>query len=709
LQIIECFKSDKKIYSLEEYDSSLVAIITRTKSIEIFSPSHCETLKNIYSDLLKEETTALAFHPKLDLMAIANKETLYIIEAKQHKILETINTHDGEISLLSFVASAPYLISGTKNGRVIQYRYEGKIHISRLCSFPFNRVGYKTIIKNNYVSTIASNDQYVASSGYGGAVTLVKFNSHAKKITFTASQSRVKSIAFLNEKKIIYANVDGVIFIAHIRKNAAIKKIDTQVKDILKILPLHNTNYALVVSKTTTIMLIDTEKRKIIKNNFLKFDKEISSVLLLNNNELLILFCDNTIKKILLKSQSDLQEYLLKDELPQALQLIEQNPFLSKTKEALKVEKEYNKLSKKALMYLIMSNNKEKLSLLKPFEVIRSKKDDEKKIVQAHKNYQQFYQHFKNKKYALAYALAEQFPALKLTPLYQKMETSYKATFTQAQKKLLNNKLEEAKTLLSPYMTILSKRALIHLLIYQNREFISFIKALAAKDYETVNELIEQEKLLAEIPSYIALKEEHSKELQKIKTCIKEAQIELAEKLLSKVSVTSLFQEELQSLKEQAKKAQELLDAYEKDNFIECYEILDANSELEVMQLAQLLENYWNKLIDQCEIFALNGDIKSVQKKLGELIHVKSRRDKVGDLLRLCFHSKIKNELYKANFESAENFIYSYIDIFGKDSEIKQLMNSYEKASHKTLAITVLQEEYKARDAWSQSEYFSQK
>jgi len=709
LQITNCFESNKKLYSLEEFDNSFAALISRTKSVEILSPSKCKILKTIYSELLKEETTALAFHPKLDLMAIANGETLYIIEAKQHKILETITTHDGDITLLSFVASAPYLISGTKNGRVIQYRYEGKIHISRLCSFPFERVGYKTIIQDNYVSTIASNNQYVAASGYGGALTLVKFNSHAKKITFTISKSRINSIAFLSEKKIIFANTEGTLFIAHIRKNAAIKKITTQQNNILKILPIQNTDYALVVSKTATIMLIDTEKRKVIKNNFLKFQKEISSVVLLNNNKLLLLFYDSTIQKVLLKSQSDLQAYLEKGELPEALQLVEQNPFLSNTKEALEIEQEYKKLSKKALMHFIMSNNIEKLSVLKPFEAIQSKKGDETKIIQAHKNYQQFYQLFKNQKYTLAYALAEKFPALQLTPLYQKMETSYKNTFTQAQKKLLQNKIEEAKALLQPYVTIPAKRALIHLLIYQNSEFISFIKALATKDYKTVNKLIKQEKLLAEIPSYIALMEEDSKEIQKIKLCIKEAQIELAQKILHKLSTTSLFQEEIEVLKKEAQKAQELLTAYENDNFITCYEILDENSGLEGMQLAQLLEDHWNKLINRCEIFALNGDIQSVQEKLGELILVKTRRDKIGDLLRLSFHSKIKEELNLKNFESVENFIYSYIDIFGKDSEIKQLMHSYEKTSHLNLAITVLQDEYKARDAWSQSEYFSQK
>ena len=708
MQIIECFASNRKIYSLEEYDNSLIALITRTKSIQIFSPNKCKTLKNIYSDLLKEETTALAFHPKLDLMAIANGETLYIIEAKQHKILETIKTHDGDITILSFVACAPYLISGTKNGRVIQYRYEGKIHISRLCSFPFNRVGYRAVIHDNYVSTIASNKQYVASSGHGGALTLVKFNSHAKKITFTVSESRINSIAFLNEKKIIFANIDGIIFIANIRKNAAIKKIHTQTNNIIKILPIANTDYALVISKSSSIMLIDTDKRKVIKDNFLTFKKEISSVVLFNENELLILFYDNTIQKVLLKSQSDLQEYLQKDELPKALQLIERNPFLSNTQEALKIESEYQKLSKKALMYLITSNNMKNLSLLKPFETIQSKKDDGKKIIQAHKNYQQFYQLFKDQKYALAYALAEKFPALKLTPLYQKMEAIYKKHFTQAQKKLLENRLEDAKDLLRPYMTIPSKKDLIHLLIYQNTEFISFIKALATKDYETVNKLIKQDKLLEEIPSYIALKEEQSQELQKIKVCIKEAQIELARKLLNKLSDASLFQEELESLKKQTQKAQELLDAYEKDDFITCYEILDEQSELEVMQLAQLLETHWNKLIDGCEIFALDGNIKSVQEKLGELILIKTRRDKIGDLLRLCFHSKIKDELNCGNFKSVENFIYSYIDIFGKDSEIKQLMHNYEKASHQKLAITTNNNEYKARDAWIESDFFTQ-
>lgn len=55
----------------------------------------------------------------------------------------------------------------------------------------------------------------------------------------------------------------------------------------------------------------------------------------------------------------------------------------------------------------------------------------------------------------------------------------------------------------------------------------------------------------------------------------------------------------------------------------------------------------------------------------------------------------------KKSFRNAENVIYSYIDTFGSDSEITLIMKMYEKATKKKLAITLNQDQRKARDAWT--------
>jgi hypothetical protein len=104
--------------------------------------------------------------------------------------------------------------------------------------------------------------------------------------------------------------------------------------------------------------------------------------------------------------------------------------------------------------------------------------------------------------------------------------------------------------------------------------------------------------------------------------------------------------------------------------------------------------------MQECEVFALKGDIKSIKDRLGELIKVPTRLTKTGDLLRVSFHSKIKGLLAKKSYLNAENIIYSYIDIFGTDSEILSLMRIHEKITQKKLAFTLHQEHIVPRDNW---------
>ncbi len=106
----------------------------------------------------------------------------------------------------------------------------------------------------------------------------------------------------------------------------------------------------------------------------------------------------------------------------------------------------------------------------------------------------------------------------------------------------------------------------------------------------------------------------------------------------------------------------------------------------------------------KCEDFALDGNIIEIKKSLGELISTKTRADKIGDILRLAFYTKINILLKERNFNSAQNIIYSYIDIFGEDIEIKDIMKNFERFSSKKLAITQNQSGREARYNWLNSE-----
>jgi hypothetical protein len=694
---LECFKLHKNILTFDKVNHDFIGVATKTQNIKIFSTHNCQKIQNIYFDLLGEKTTALAFHPSLDLIAIANGEKLYILSIKERNIIQTIITQDGIIQLLSFIDQKPYLISGTANGRVMQYRYDGRIHISRLCSFPYTITGSRKNIQNNYVSVIAHNNIYVACSGFGNAVTIIKFNSQANKISFEVSKAKINALTFLNNNQIAFTNVEGILFITKIKKNTLITQLNTQARNIIKLLPLAQSNYILIISKATYIILFNTKTNKIIKRNFLTFEKEILSAILLNENELLVTFLDNSAKKIFLGSPEILQELLKEKKLIETFELLEANPMLMNTAPAKEAEALYLELYSQIALELFQSNNEEDLEYLQNFTHIKTKKNEIQKLLLAYKNYpklQHFYQEYK---FPLAYALCENFPPLKLTPLYKEMEDNYKKSFVLAQKQLLSQKVDAAKRALKPFATVHSKRAMIQLLLRQNKEFLSFIRAIAQKDYKRVDILVKTSPIFKEIPSFIALQEELFRNLHIIRDLIKIGDIPEAINKIKKLQYIPMIKKDLETLYSLATEAKKLLYYYENNYLVQCYELIDANSDLEFMNLAQLLEEHWNTKVNNSELFALQGDIKAIKDELDDLIHITTRKEKIGDLLRLSFHAKIKNEIQKDYYKSSENLIYSYIDIFGIDSEINQIMKIFEKTSKSKLAITFI---HKKRNSW---------
>ena len=235
------------------------------------------------------------------------------------------------------------------------------------------------------------------------------------------------------------------------------------------------------------------------------------------------------------------------------------------------------------------------------------------------KQYERFKELYKDKKYALAYALSNKFLTLKETQEYKKMESNFQICFENAQKLILLNLHDQAKKQIKKYITVLSKRDLLQLVMNNNKYYRDFLLA------------------------------------------------------------------------------------YNENNFIACYAIIDKHKDIKVLNISHLLEKHWDSLISKCEVYANDGNISQVKKTLGELIRIQSRADKIGELLRTSFQMKIKQLIKDKNYNSAEAIIYSYIDIFGKDNDIKTIMDSFEQDSSITLAITQAKEKV-SKYSWRESE-----
>jgi len=698
-----CLRSRTDIIAIELLKNNDIIFATQSKVIKIFSFRDCKIKQNLSIDLLGYKTTAIAFHKTLDIVAIANSNVIYIVNTKTKEVTQTIPATDGSVMKLAFIDNSPYILSGTTHGRVFQYRYDKKSFLSRICSFPYIGNGKKVIAKTNYVSVITSYQNLIACSGYGGAIIISKLNSHSNRIVIEVSKVKITALTFLSKNIIVAANSTGHIFIIDIKIKSATKTIDTAFDEISEIVSIPNTKFLFLISKSKQIALLNSESKKLINSNFLHFANDAKAIKVIDEKNLIILLQNNEFIHVALASASKIKSYIMKNELDKAFELIKQNPMLEGTKEHKRIEVLYKKIFDKAVESLIHSRQQEAWQLLEPFKNIESKADEIRDLFESFDLYPKFRNLFLNKKYPLAYVFCDKRKALQYTRQYKKMEEIFHETYDFAQKQILMGREDVAHEMLSPYMVVSSKREIIKLLLRQNDSLLEFLQAIEEKNYFVINKLANEYPILCEIPSYMLLKQSNTASLETIRELIYETKLDEAVDMIKELESDLYLKDELVKLYDEVNIVRKFLNYYNKNNFVKCYEMIDKHELLENLEIANMLEMHWLKLTGECEKYAFEGDIKALKKTMGDLIGIKTRTAKIGDLLRLCFWIKIKQLITVKAFNNAQNIIYSYIDIFGFDKEIDAIMQRYEKASSNKLAIIPQDQKYKPRDNWLNS------
>lgn len=570
-----------------------------------------------------------------------------------------------KVTLTHPVEESPYLLIATNRGRLYLFNsLKGKM-LYRVCSFEGG--------ERSYISAIASHKESIAISGYGGEIKIISLCSLEILQKISNPHTQIGALLYLCETILLSGDTQGVLTI-HNLQNELKKEIQTPFSSISSIVRTDIKNLVEVCSDENETIFVDTDNAKILK------------------------------AQTLLASEEDLQEYLQRGLLREAYELLEHCSYLRETQTALKAEKLYKKLYTEAFEALLKGEPEQYEELKSNFSTLKEKEEELKALYEASKLYEKFKEFYQEERYSLAYALAQTHQALKETPIYKSMEEKFKALYIEAQKELKKNSIKEAQERLSPFITVREKQEQIALLLRKNSPFIEFLLSVAYREYATIEQLLKEHREFASIPSYISLQRESQQTLRDIKELIIKAKPHKALELIKSYENNFLIQEELKKLYRDALDTKMLLEAYEESNFIRCYELLDNNRLLYSLELSKLLQKHWRRVITQCDNYALEGDIASIKEILGELIVLKSRSKRVGSVIRLAFIVHILTLLEKKRFLNAENFIYSYLDIFGLDKEIGDIMREYESQSKTKLAITIAQNHTLPREYWMRCE-----
>ena len=689
-------KERSQITNLTLLDDDKIFYATKYNGARIIDTQEYKTHLKLIHKELGADTTAICINKDATLLAFANKNVINILNLKTKKIIKSIRIANQYINKLSF--SLPYIIAGTNQGRVLQYRYDNSALLARICSFPYKRER----IASNFISAFSLFNTTLAASGQGGALIISDIYIQDNNQVLIEQGERINALCFIDQQTIVSANISGKIIVHSLTTEKIINIIDAPFSDIKQIIKMPNPHFIAIIGDENYIAIADIHKGKIVHTKYIEFTYNIDRVLLVNDASLLVALRDYSIINVKLPTLHELKELIMQGNLEDAYAMVENEKMLQESREYKILEQRYKLIYNNALNALINQSKTLAQKIILPIKKIDSKKREISALFTAFENYNRFKILYLEKKYALAFAMAKKHEALQKTPIYIKLEDAWKDAFVNAQRHIALEKDEHAKALLNEYITVTSKRPIIKLFLNKDKNFMAFLQAIQRDDFQTIEELLHNNPLLKEVPTYVVLHQSIEKNIAQIDLLINKGDLIKAKELLSKFKRSSFLKEELKRVYSDFENMTHLQNAYKDNDFKLCYEILDKHPALNSSELGILLNKHWTKLIEQCEEFALKANPNGIKTTLNDLLLVQTRKGKVGDLLRVSFHSRVKAFLAKKNFGSAKNIIYSYIDIFGNDNEIKSLMRTYEAISKQHLAIT--QDDRVDRNRWSEIE-----
>ena len=697
---------DDAIVYTKVLDNNKLSVCDKSRNFSIIDLEsqekvHTFTFKKAYVQIDK---ASLTFSPDGRYLAFSetDQSVVRVIDLHKQKLHHSFPTGLNKIETLCFDPSSHYLIAGAITGRVFLWNLFSTGQVSRLSSFPEYSPALLTQPKINYVSYACFSPQgdKVATTGYGGSIVVTNIHTEVSPKRITPSHIRINALCFVNESLLCSGNIDGVIDIMDIAQPKILKQFQTGLGSVNGLVVSSSQRYLLASGRGKHISLIDLQTLKIIDADYIRVQSRITQLSITDNDVLIIACEDGSINFNPLFPEDKLQMYIDTSSYKKAYELLHKYPLLKTSVLIEELEDIWEEHLTDAINKVEIQRSSEVNRILKNFNNIPTKQT-------TINNFQGFISHFERFKtavshqnLALAYSMAEHIVLLKRTSTYLKMQERWNKAFLKAQTAVIKDDTHQLFKSLEPYAKVTSKLCFIQVLLHQPDKFLEFIKLISTHEYEKIFHIANKYPCLKEIDSFQNIVLTVEDLTNKCKQHIYSKDYELAELELKELSHIPYMKAELASLTHLYEHSIHFEERYENRYYRECYELIDKNSELQELFDAQSLEQIWKNKMKEAEKEALLGHTKEIKNILGDLIHLRSRAQKVGTLLRASYLTQIKLLVIKKRINLIAQAIHTYVKIFSYDSELHTLITKIKKEKIIEISLSPEQELRRPRSFW---------
>jgi WD40 repeat protein len=643
-----------------------------------------------YSEVTRFETDiqssvwnrAIAVSYDDNFLLIGVEQNIKVFSIPEKKFLYEI-THEGTIISASVDEQNRYFVSTSDDGRAFLWNLNSG---QSLFSFPKHDLAIKS-------SAFNKSGNIVATGTDDGYINLVNIST-MKSMRSIEGDTSIRLLKFLSENYLLSVDKNNILNLWRFSDGEKIKTLLETRSNITKLEISPDEKFLFVGTTKGKVVLYDLIEHKTISNKHAVIENKITNITIVNENNDFALSDDkgNIFIYSAHEDQKKLAGLIKSKKYKEAYLLVEKNDILKYTKEYEVLEMIWEATLKKSEEFLEseMRDSKKAELMLQPFAVDPKKREIIDEMVADFKEYAKLTQFVKSQNYNLAYDIVRKHPSLEKTKSYRKLEAIWQDYFKRAKLQLFETGGEaKAKEILSKFAGISEKAFTIKNLFLQKNVYLQFQNFLKKRRYNELLNLVHKNKFLETNSDFQAV-------LDKLDSIFIEMKLAVRNNKLDTALEHAEFLSKIDDFKKEAFETLEELDNHKK--FREILSRGDISEMLGFSEGKPYLQKYpeiarlnkkWDKVVFEAQEFASHGDIDNVLNSISEFISVQVRHKKMANIFKIAYLSDLQNTI-NDNSDSLEivfpllsRGITNYVESFGIDQEIEDLIDKIEKKSDK--------------------------
>ncbi len=588
-----------------------------------------------------------------------------LFNAKTKKAIAKMTRHQGEVACVEIDSKDRYMFTGGEDGKTF------------VVDLKTGKLAFTLPHHADTVNEIAfsANGNWCVTVSYDRKVGVFNIATMTAKHKLKLHASPVMKVDFIDASRFITIDKNSTAIVWNTYSGKVLARLQGIHDDVREMVISDDGLFLFLGTQLGHVIVYELENYTQLARSYIKLSAPISSLEFDNEDNHLIVASEdgNVVFYDVYEGRKHLKALLKLTKYDEAYKETENNPLLAYTEEFKFIFNIWEKTLEKAKYFLQRGEKKKAISLFENFKNIPSKKTLINRLLQEYKDFDKFIELARGGKLALAYSMARTTPMYKETAVYKSLEKQWQKTFMLAQKTVLQpSGLERAKDILSPYRGISEKTENIQELLKEAKVYITFKKAIGAKNFKMAFKLINQHPFLQEFPEYTAMVNYGDKLYIQAQKYIIDDKFDDALKTLKILSEFGDFEEESNQLRDDIENRMNFDKAIRSNDIPLAYKLLDNSDDLQETDEGQKLQKAWNNALEKANSYAAVGDIDSIEEVLKPYMEISSKYIAIASVVAWCYITQLEKAVKeKTDISIIEDGIKKYVLTFGLRDEIE--------------------------------------